>query len=155
MFLIHIKSDDPEEGLLLADHLMKLPGERLSDLIVYGGNRPIAALKELIPDLRVMSKSTMKKALILYMLVGWTGYVPSSMRGTFICLPERYARFLWGWPHRFVKRMKDVGSCFVLVAGDGEWFEGYDTIESLRELPLDYKGGIWTNRIDIIGPVYK
>ena len=64
-FLIHIKSDDENEGIQLATHLKKLPAKRLDQLTVYGGDKPIAAIKERIPSLRTMSKATMKKILLL------------------------------------------------------------------------------------------
>lgn len=153
--LIHIKSDDPREGELLADYLKKLPEERLARLIVYGGDRPIAVLKENLPRLRVMSKATTKKALIPYLVLGWTGYIPAAMKNSFFYLPQKYARFLWGWPHRFIKRIKNANSIFVLVAGEGEWSEWFDTAADLQELPPNYTGGIWTNRIDRIGPLIK
>lgn len=152
--LIHIKSDAPQEGELLARYLKKLPQERLARLIVYGGDRPIAVLKGNLPRLRVMSKATLKKALIPYLALGWTGYIPSAMKNSFFYLPQKYARFLWGWPHRFVKRIKNANSIFVLVAGEGVWSEGFDTAEDLKEIPLNYTGGIWTNRIDRIGPLF-
>ncbi|TKH29545.1 glycerophosphodiester phosphodiesterase, partial [Bacillus cereus] len=65
-FLIHIKSDDENEGIQLAAYLKKLPAKRLEQLTVYGGDKPIAAIKERIPSLRSMSKATMKKDLLTY-----------------------------------------------------------------------------------------
>ena len=153
-FLIHIKSNDPQEGELLARFLQALPEERLARLTVYGGDKPIAVLKERLPQLRVMSKATLKRALLSYMLLDWTGYTPPAIRGTQLHLPFKYARFLWGWPHRFLARMKAVDTRVILVLGDGQWSEGFDRVEDLRLLPAHYTGGIWTNRIDRIGPVY-
>jgi len=154
-FLIHIKSNDPVEGEALVKYLEGLPQERLNNIIVYGGDKPIEILKARLPKLRVMSKATMKKALISYIAVGWTGYIPASMKNTYFHLPQKYARFLWGWPHRFIQRMEDSNSLFVIVAGDGQWSEGFDTVEDLNQLPKNYFGGIWTNRIDRIGPYIK
>jgi glycerophosphoryl diester phosphodiesterase len=77
------------------------------------------------------------------------------MRHEFCYLPLRYARLLWGWPHRFIRRIKAADSYFFVVAGDGEWSEGFDTGAALKQLPPGYQGGIWTNRIDRIAPVYK
>ncbi|WP_070001159.1 glycerophosphodiester phosphodiesterase family protein [Cellulosilyticum sp. I15G10I2] len=154
-FLIHIKSNDPEEGELLAQYLQNIPQSRLDRLIVYGGDEPIDRLKQNLPNLRVMSKRTMKKALISYMLVGWSGYVPDSMKNTYLHLPQKYAQVLWGWPHRLIKRMDNANSLFIVVAGDGKWSEGFDNIEDLNQIPLSYTGGIWTNRIDRIGPTVK
>ncbi len=45
-FLIHIKRDDENEGIQLATHLKKLPAKRLDQLTVYGGDKPITAIKE-------------------------------------------------------------------------------------------------------------
>jgi glycerophosphoryl diester phosphodiesterase len=153
--LIHVKSDDPHEGVLLAQYLQKLPAGRLARLTVYGGDQPIAALKQKLPKLRVMSKATAKRALIAYMAVGWTGYMPASMKNAFFYLPLKYARLLWGWPHRFIQKINGAHSYFVVVLGNGEWSEGFDTEDALRQLPPDYQGGIWTNRIDRIGPLLR
>ncbi|HAW70010.1 MAG TPA: glycerophosphodiester phosphodiesterase [Firmicutes bacterium] len=170
-FLIHIKNNDSQDGALLAEYLKKLAdgsagsggpesrdsdrlGGRLARICVYGGNEPIAILKEELPNLRVMSRATTKKALISYLALGWTGYMPASMQNAFFYLPLRYARFLWGWPHRFIKRIEAAGSVFVIVAGEGQWSEGFDTVEDLQQIPENYAGGIWTNRIDRIAPVF-
>ena len=72
-FLIHIKSNDSREGELLAGYLSKFPAERLNKLALYGGNRPIAAVKAILPNLRVMSKDTLKKSVLSYVAIGWTG----------------------------------------------------------------------------------
>jgi glycerophosphoryl diester phosphodiesterase len=101
-----------------------------------------------------MSKATMKKALLSYLAVGWTGYIPKAIRHTQLHLPLRYARLLWGWPHRFLKRMEKADTRVIIVAGDGTFSEGFDTVESLTQLPEDFTGGIWTNRIDRIAPVF-
>lgn len=154
-FLIHIKRNDPREGEMLAQYLRTLPKDRLDTLAFYGGDRPIATLKRELPGLRVMSRATVKKAFITYLAVGWTGYIPAAMRNSFFYLPLRHARFLWGWPHRFIRRIEAAGSSFALVAGDGQWSEGFDTAEDLARIPPGYTGGIWTNRIDRIGPLVK
>lgn len=154
-FLIHLKSENREDGLRLAQYLKTLTAERLDKIAVYGGNEPIEVLKEKLPELRVMSKQTVTKSMISYMLLGWSGYIPESMQNSFFYLPEKYAKFLWGWPNRFLERMEKSDTIFILVAGDGQWSEGFDSEDDLKRLPKNYKGGIWTNRIDRIGPIYK
>jgi glycerophosphoryl diester phosphodiesterase len=154
-FLIHIKSDDPEEGIQLAEVLKKLPAKRLNQLTVYGGDQPIATIKEELPDLRVMSKATLKSCLLPYIGVGWTGYIPSVCEKTQLHIPEKIAPWLWGWSEKFLNRMDSVDTRVILVAGDGGWSEGFDTKEDLTRLPDNYNGGIWTNRIDNIAPQLK
>ncbi|WP_066048678.1 glycerophosphodiester phosphodiesterase family protein [Robertmurraya korlensis] len=154
-FLIHIKSNGGNEGVQLAEYLSKYLDNRLSNLAVYGGDEPIAALKEEIPNMRVMSKKTMKSCLLPYIIIGWTGYVPSSCTNTQFHIPEAYANYLWGFPGKFLNRMEDVNSRVILVAGNGGWSEGFDTVQDLERIPKNYSGGIWTNRIDIISSLIE
>lgn len=155
LFLIHIKSNDPKEGEQLAQYLAKLPEKRLNQLTIYGGDKPIEVLKEHLPDLRVMSKATMKSGLIPYILVGWTGYVPSALKNTQLHIPEKIAPWLWGWPNRFLNRMDKAGTRVIVVGGDGSDFSsGFDSPEDIKRLPINYTGGIWTNRIDRIASLY-
>jgi glycerophosphoryl diester phosphodiesterase len=41
------------------------------------------------------------------------------------------------------------------MAGDGIWSEGFDTVLDLAQIPPNYTGGIWTNRIDRIAPLFN
>jgi glycerophosphoryl diester phosphodiesterase len=50
--------------------------------------------------------------------------------------------------------MEKADTRVIIVAGDGTFSEGFDTVESLTQLPEDFTGGIWTNRIDRIAPVF-
>lgn len=152
-FLIHIKSNDRNEGIQLSQYLSKYSDERLSSLSVYGGDEPIDAIKEELPNMRVMSKQTLKSCLLPYISVGWTGKVPSSCKNTQLHIPEKYAPFLWGFPDKFLNRMDQVNTRVILVAGEGGWSEGFDTEQDLKRLPEKYNGGIWTNRIDVIAPI--
>lgn len=154
-FLIHIKSSDSEEGAQLADDLLQLPEERLSQLTVYGDDAPVSTLTARLPDLRVMSMATLKSCLVSYMGAGWTGYIPSVCQNTQLHIPEKYTRFLWGWPNKFLNRMDSVNTRVIVVAGNGGWSEGFDSENDLQRLPADYSGGLWTNRIDLIAPKLK
>ncbi|SDL63742.1 glycerophosphodiester phosphodiesterase family protein [Sediminibacillus halophilus] len=155
LFLIHIKSDDPAEGEQMADLLKSIGDNQRKRLTVYGGNAPIAKLKELLPDQRVMSKATLKKCLIPYLSVGWTGMIPDSCKHTQLHIPEKYAKWLWGWPDKFLNRMDSVGTRVIVVAGNGKWSEGFDSKADLNRLPENYSGGLWTNRIDKISELMK
>lgn len=154
-FLIHIKSNDPIDGEHLSEYLSKFSDSRLSKLSVYGGDKPIASLKENLPELRVMSLETIKSCLLPYIAVGWTGYVPSACENTQLHIPETYASYMWGHPNKFLNRMEKINTRVILVAGDGDWSEGFDLAQDLERLPENYTGGIWTNRIDIIAPLLK
>ncbi|URM32293.1 glycerophosphodiester phosphodiesterase [Cytobacillus firmus] len=153
--LIHIKSNDSQEGVKLAEYLSMFPADRLEKITVYGGDNPIAALKEEMPGMRVMSKATLKDCLLPYIGAGWTGYVPNACKNSQIHIPESYTKLMWGWPNKFLNRMDEAGTRVIVVAGDGSWSEGFDRPEDLKRLPESYSGGIWTNRIELIAPVYK
>jgi glycerophosphoryl diester phosphodiesterase len=53
--------------------------------------------------------------------------------------------------------MAGVGSEVVVV---GPWrgerhSRGVDDVEWLRSIPADFGGGVWTNRVDLIGPAVQ
>ncbi|WP_456273545.1 glycerophosphodiester phosphodiesterase family protein [Bacillus sp. AK031] len=154
-FLIHIKSNEPIEGVQLAETLSKLPESQRSLITVYGGDAPVTAFKAELPEMKVMSKESLKSCLFSYLGLGWSGKVPSSCTNTQLHIPEKYVSLLWGWPDKFLNRMESVDTRVIIVAGDGGWSEGFDSDEDLTRLPSDYSGGIWTNRIDIVAPFFE
>lgn len=147
--LINVKDSDVETyQVLWTDYLSSMTKDQLSLITVYGDDDGIDYLREQSPDLRLLSMRMMKKALLKYELLGFTGYIPKELHNMELHLPLKYAKFLWGWPNKFVKRMESVNTRVVIVLGDGKWSEGFDTEESLEAIPKGYKGYIWTNRID-------
>jgi len=156
-FLINIKSNDPSEGERLAARLAALTPEARDRLMVYGGDKPIQSFHDKLPDVAVMSIRSLKSCALRYLLFGWSGFVPKECRNSLIILPSNVAPFAWGWPDKFVRRMKHVGS-IVLVAGPYDGTDGASGIDSeaqFRSLPAGYDGGIWTNRIDRIAPLAR
>ena len=154
-FLIHIKSNDPHEGDLLNQRLMKLTPEQRGKLSVYGGDLPISVLRKLVPDLQVMSKAMLKSCLLQYAGVGWTGYVPEVCHNMLLMVPLNVGPWLWGWPLRFVDRLASVGTqVYVVAPYQGEGFSrGINTAEEYYQLPPYYAGGIWTDHIERISPL--
>lgn len=146
--LIHMKGGDLETGKILWTYLKDMPDERLSQITVYDNDEGIQYLKEQNENIRVLSKSILKKALIKYELLGWTGYVPKELHNMEIHIPLNYAKFLWGWPNKFVDRMESSNTRVVIVEGNGKWSEGFDSKESLEKIPKGFSGYVWTNRID-------
>ena len=148
--LIHIKDDGLETAKILWTYLASMPQERLAQITVYGDEQGLAYLREKDSSIRVFSIKLLKRAFIKYELFGWTGYVPEEMNNMEIHIPLRWAKYIWGWPHKFIERMESVNTRVVIVEGNGKWSEGFDTIESLEKIPKGYRGYVWTNRIDII-----
>jgi glycerophosphoryl diester phosphodiesterase len=152
---IDMKSNDAQEGVQLARVLSHLSTKRQNLLSVEGGDRPIDALRQRLPQIRVLSKAIIESCVVRYVALGWTGYVPVACRHIELLLPDQVAPWLWGWPHRFLDRMSAHGTWVVLEKGNGteEFSSGFDSADDLKRLPSGYSGGIWTNRIDQVGRI--
>jgi glycerophosphoryl diester phosphodiesterase len=152
--LIDIKSNDPADGEKLARRLSRLPPTQLSRIMVDGGDRPVAAVRERLPHLKTMSRAGLRSCLPSYVGMGWTGYVPAACRGSLLLIPINVAPWLWGWPDRFLERLAGAGAeIFVAGPWDGGFSQGIDDAAVFRRLPAGYSGGIWTNRIDRVAPL--
>lgn len=156
-FFIHMKSRDTAEGEKLAARLERLTPEARAKLVVYGNSVPVEAVKRRLPDLHVGASGALKECLLRYIATGWFGHVPAACRSRVMLVPANIAPCLWGWPHRFMARMK-AADTMVFVLGDysgGDFSTGIDTSEDLNRLPARFDGGIWTNRIEVIGPLAR
>ena len=154
--LINIKSNDLIEGQQLAAYLNGLSSQRRALIAVYGGDKAVQAVRDNTKDIITMSKNGLKACLISYVVMGWTGQVPSSCEKTLILLPLNFTNWIWGWPNRFVERMGSIGSAvFVLGPYSGGPSTGIDDLEALKQLPPNYTGGIWTNEIELISRALK
>jgi glycerophosphoryl diester phosphodiesterase len=125
--------------------------------MVYGGDRPIAALSHLAPDMRTMSRASPKACLVPYIAFGWTGIVSQSCSHKLVFVPINVAPWLWGWPDRFLARMESVDST-VFVLGPyygGDFSTGIDTRAEIARLPSGYSGGILTNEIEMVDSELK
>ncbi len=154
-FLLHIKDEGNEVGPVLLEFLKTLDQSEINNLSVYGNDLALDLLREHYPKMKVLTKSRMIDALLSYMFIGWTGYIPGKAHNMELHLPVRYAKFLWGWPDKFLERMEQANTRVVLVRYVNGWSDGFDSQADLKTLPANYTGGIWTDRIDIIGPVLK
>lgn len=154
-FLIHIKSRDAAEGRLLAARLSRLPQDARRRLTVYGHDAPLTMLHGILPDMRTAARGAIKQCLVRYIALGWSGFVPDDCRNTLLLVPSNYAWVLWGWPNRFLARMREAGTeAYLLGPYDGgDFTTGIDTALDVGRLPEGYSGGIWTNRIHAIAPL--
>jgi glycerophosphoryl diester phosphodiesterase len=151
-FLINVKSNDPAEGAQLAAVLSQLSTVRRRELMVYGGDKPVETLARLLPDVRTMSRASLKACLIPYIAYGWTGLVPASCRHMLVFVPINVAPWLWGWPDRLLARMKSVDSAIFVVGPyrGGEFSTGVDTHADVARLPAGYAGGVLTNDVEML-----
>lgn len=74
-----------------------------------------------------------------------------------IGVPGNVGPWLWGWPNRFLARMRSVGSevyAFNRYCGEG-FSSALNSAADLEQLPADHRGGIWTDRIDVLAELYE
>jgi glycerophosphoryl diester phosphodiesterase len=152
-FLVNFKGDRRLEGEVLAARI----DAGIEPLwAVYGGATPTQATIT-ATSLRGFDRGSLKTCLIRYALTGWTGRTPAACADMIVAVPMNYGPYLWGWPHKFTRRMKAVGTDVILWGPyDGSGFSsGVDDIETLARVPAQFDGYIWTNRIEVIGPMVK
>ena len=155
-FLVHIRDDGDEIGFILLKYLEEMNEENIKLISIYGNDEAIKIIKNKFPEMKALSMRIIKKAFVDYELIGWSGYVPKSMRNIQIHMPVEYAKYLWGWPNKFLKRIEKVNTRFILTQKKGQWSGGFDSLEDIKKIPKGYFGYIWTERIDVVSKLdYK
>jgi glycerophosphoryl diester phosphodiesterase len=151
-FLVNFKSNDPAEGQRFAALLRANPSWRTSIWAVYGGERPTQEAIKAIEGLKGFTMESVKSCLLPYLLLGWSGYMPSACANTIVPVPINYTWLMWGWPDRFVDRMNRVGST-VLLRGpyrSADSSDGVDRPKYAEQIPDGFPGYIWTNDINVV-----
>jgi len=74
-FFIDVKSNDPDDGALLAERLAVLAADREGRIMVFGGPRAVGVIQKRLPHIRTNTRPRLKRCLKRYIAVGWTGHV--------------------------------------------------------------------------------
>lgn len=153
-FLINVKSDDPEEGRMLAARIAGLPVEQQALITVYGGGAAMETFRAALPGIVALGTDGARRCLLRYALLGWSGYLPEDCRNTLFMLPANFAPWAWGFPNRLTERLTAHGSRLVMLGPyDGSGFSsGLDAISELELIPSRLDGYVWTNRAEVIAP---
>jgi len=151
--VINIKSQDPTESERLIAYL-KAHGHPTDErLWVYARGAAHDRLRELAPHARVDSKERGRACVKQYLAFGWSGYVPDACKNATIGVPVNFRWAYWGWPNRFLKRMKEAGAEVILVGPYGQQDGlGVSQVEQLQTVPEGFTGMILTDDIEVIGP---
>ena len=100
-----------------------------------------ARLRQLTQNGWLLDPEASEGCLAGYRSTGWLGQVPESCRGVTLILPRSGGFSLWGWPYRFLDRMKSGGARFLIGKdAQSEQLAGLDQAEQLGEVPHDYRG---------------
>ncbi|MGT2907720.1 glycerophosphodiester phosphodiesterase family protein [Streptococcus dentiloxodontae] len=151
-FLIEVKDGKMETYEAVWKKLSQLTEQERKLLTIFCSNDKGADyLRKQSKTLRLSSKNRMKRALALYEVSGFTGYLPDDIKNTELRIPLKYASFLWGWPNKFMERMRSVNTKVELILGNGSKSEGFDSLTDLKQIPKGYDGYVWTNKIDKVG----
>jgi len=87
-----------------------------------------------------------------YRRTGWASQVPEDCRGLTLILPRTGGWTLWGWPYRFLDRMRGAGARFLIGRdGQSERLAGLDQAEQLGEVPHDYRGMLLIEDMYFVG----
>ena len=152
-FIINVKSRSKSEA---AELLAYIPESDWGRVSFVGHPDPLGVIVKERSQVRVLTRQSAKNCLKIYVLRGWYGHLPESCENTYVPVPKNYAWLVWGWPHRFEKRLNSVGSRSMLL-GDhgGVGSTGIDTIEDLNAVPTGYTGLVFTNKIEVVGPMIR
>ena len=150
--VLDVKSNDRNEAVRLGEFLVARGPQEVGRLLIFGGPDAVDAIRKAHPSVRAMSRATAGRCLRDYMIVGWTGYVPGACRNSAIGMYANFAWALWGWPHRFVARMRSVDTMVILThpRQTESIHDLPETSEYAAMIPRGYGGAIKTNRIDKI-----
>jgi glycerophosphoryl diester phosphodiesterase len=155
-FLIQIKDGDRGVGDIMVAYLEGRGLAQWERLAFFGSVRPVSRIKSLRPWARTWSAGSTARCLSQYLEYGWTGRVPTACDDGMIMIPISQSAYVWGWPNRFLERMRMHRTDVMLIGRvdglSGANFSRLDTEEELRHVPPGFDGSIWTDRIDVIGP---
>lgn len=151
-FLIDFKSNEGDDGDRLAKLLFDNGSWTQQVWGAYGGRNPVERLLTQNLGIRGFHRETVEECLLKYVLLGWSGYVPKSCKGTVVLVPIDVAPFLWGWPNRFIHRISGSGSIVVIrgpVRGPGA-SDGVDSTSLLARVPKSHAIYVWTNSLAVL-----
>jgi len=145
-FLVNFKSDDVTEAQLLHDVIVRSDA---ADQVwaVYGGAANVEAYLSLAAA-RGFTEEGVLACLARYMTAPQAADAECS--NTVVAVSLDIAELLPGWPQAFVDQMAEWGTD-VLIVGPG--VSGIDTVESFSALPQDLDAYVWTDRIEVVGPL--
>jgi glycerophosphoryl diester phosphodiesterase len=157
-FLINFKSNDAGEGDLILAYIDAI-GEAEYARLAFFGAAPAERIRELRPALRVTGRQRLMRCAKSYVLTGWFGQVGEACRNTILFVPSNYGWLAWGYPNLFLQRMQSADTEVMIVGpirrGERLGVGGVDDAAAFAAVPRDWRGGVVTDRIEVIGPLAR
>lgn len=154
-FLINFKSNDPAEGdamIAYLDARRELDVARLA----FFGAAPADRIHSLRADWRTVGRGRLRACAKDYVLTGWYGTMPEACRNTIMFVPVNYGWLAWGYPDLLLRRFQRANSDVMIVGPirNGELtLNGVDDAETFASVPRNWRGGIVTDRVEVVGPM--
>jgi len=130
---------------------------KVHDCLTCADDAAVAALRKTQPTLRAFSINGAQKCASDYRLSGLWGNVPASCKnGTMLLMLNDVGYSLWGWPNRFLARMKDAGVHVIIAQDvvDGQ-IKGLTDVNQYGDIARTFNGYIWVDNIEELGAALK
>lgn len=140
-FWFNLKNNDEVSFAALYQMLRSSYGNRLSDFVIFTGEKGEDWFRREAPELTTISMESTKSCIKKYMLFGWSGIFPDVCSNRPILIPPSKTKYLWGYPRRFAALAQKNGSSVYL------WTQH----TSLKNHRLEIENGIGVVTGDIHG----
>lgn len=145
------------EGADAARAFANLPGRKNDRDLAIGDAAAVAALRTYAPKLRAFTVAGARDCASRYRTTGLWAVVPRTCHdGVMLLTLDDLGYTLWGWPDRFLARMKDANVRLIIAEDvvDGR-IKGLTDVHQYGEIAKSYNGYIWVDNIDELGPALK
>lgn len=137
--------------------LAQLPSAANERSVFIGDDPAVAAIRKAQSKAWAFSVAGAQSCASAYRTSGLFGSVPASCRnGTMLLTLDDLGYTLWGWPNRFLARMKDAGVRVIIAEDviDGQ-IKGLTDVNQYGDIADSYNGYIWVDNIQDLGPALK
>ena len=125
--------------------------------VIIGDDAAASSIRGLRLSHQILSIAKARQCASEYRLSGLWGNVPESCRnGTMLLTLDDLGFTLWGWPNRFLARMKGAHVRLIIAEDviDGQ-IKGLTDVKQYGDIARSYNGYIWVDNIDELGPALR
>lgn len=155
--IIRFADPDPAQAAMLETEYAEA-GNAISDrAIIMGAPALLAAIRTRHPQARLLDNRAAEACFDGYLRSGWYGGVPGICEGGFISVPLDRQWMIWGWPNRFLARMRgaNVTPMVVRTHSGTDAPVPLDSFEEMRDVPESFRGMLWLSDIYQMGPALR
>lgn len=125
--------------------------------VVIGDDAAVARVQQSRSSIAAFSVKGARSCAAHYRLSGLWGSVPDTCKnGTMLLTLNDLGFTLWGWPNRFLARMKDANVRVIIAEDvvDGQ-IKGLTNVNQYGDIANSYNGYIWVDNIEELGPALR